>query len=123
LGLFSSFTKDLKARIPTERSTRFYVQAKLHDSGFKMPTKPKTPMILFANGAGVGIMRSIIQEKLNSIVEGNHNHNIGTISLFFGTRTTGDFLFKGDFETAARARALKEFKVAFSRQSVSIVKY
>jgi sulfite reductase alpha subunit-like flavoprotein len=72
---------------------------------------------MFANGAGVAPMRALIQEKIRSEFE-NLSCNLGTIALYFGTRTSSDFLFKGDYETAVKCGILKEFKVSFSRQQV-----
>lgn len=73
---------------------------------------------MFATGAGVAPMRAMIQEKLRLNSLGIKN-NYGLMSLFFGTKTDKDFLFKGEFETAAKLGALNELKVAFSRQPVN----
>jgi len=74
--------------------------------------------VMFANGAGIAPMRSLLQEKVRNQVEQTPT-NLGQIALFFGTRTDGDYLFKGDYETAIKCGCLKEFKIAFSRQKVS----
>lgn len=73
---------------------------------------------MMANGAGAAPMRAIIQEKLRKSSLGLDSE-FGLLSLFFGTKTDKDLLFKGEYETAAKLGVLKELKIAFSRQSVN----
>lgn len=118
LGLFSAYLLDLKNNIAQQRKAGASVACKIHSSVFKLPPKMNTPIVCFANGAGIGIIRSLIQEKMHAITNELDNHPIGPISIFFGTRTSSDMLIKGDLETATRAKVVKEMKVAFSRQEV-----
>lgn len=120
LGLFSAFLLDIKNRIVQERRDGLSLFCKVHNSAFKLPEKPASPIVCFANGAGIGMIRSLIQEKLHAVSNEVEGHSIGPISLFFGARTSADLLIKGDLETATRAKILKECKIALSREAVSI---
>ena len=118
LGLFSGFLLELKNSIVQQRKSGVTLACRLHPSVFKLPAKINTPIVCFANGAGIGIIRSLIQEKLHAIANEIGDHPIGPISVFFGTRTSSDMLIKGDLETATRAKVVKELKVALSREEV-----
>lgn len=121
LGLFSGFLLEIKNSIIQLRKSGITLACKVHQSLFKLPPKINTPIVCFANGAGIGIIRSLIQEKLHAAANEITDHPIGPISIFFGTRTSSDMLIKGDLETATRAKVVKELKIAFSREDVPLI--
>ncbi|KAK9318892.1 NADPH-cytochrome P450 reductase [Lipomyces orientalis] len=85
-------------------------------SNFKLPSDPKTPVIMVGPGTGVAPFRGFIQERAKQVQDGV---SIGRLLLFFGCRNaTEDYVYESEWEEYGRVLN-DHFNVitAFSRQT------
>ncbi|KAI0466529.1 hypothetical protein F4859DRAFT_526629 [Xylaria cf. heliscus] len=74
------------------------IHAAIRKSKFKLPTLPRTPIIMVAAGTGMAVFRGFIQERtrLKSI-----GKPVGPMVLFFGCRNPEeDYLYREELEEA-----------------------
>lgn len=121
LGIFSEFVRNCEKNLKEKPNTKINIQAKIVKSSLVPPSDLNKNIVMIANGAGVAPMRGIIHRKMKSITKGENPK--GLLALFFGTKTKGDLLFEGDLSVASKMRALNDFKVAYSRETVILVKF
>ncbi|HEX5473726.1 MAG TPA: cytochrome b5 domain-containing protein [Vicinamibacterales bacterium] len=75
---------------------------------FHLPSDPRTPIVMFAGGAGIAPFRGFLQERARQ-------HQAGENWLFFGIRTRDDLYF-GDELAALVAAGRLRLDVACSRE-------
>ncbi len=84
-----------------------------HESSFRLPEDPATPIIMVGPGTGVAPFRGFLQERDCQMEKGQR---VGPAMLFFGCRhAEHDFLYRQEMEDLAE-RGVCELSVAFSRQ-------
>jgi len=89
-----------------------YVQ---HNSHFKLPSNPETPIIMVGPGTGVAPFRSFIEER-------DETGAAGKSWLFYGDRHfRTDFLYQTDWQRWLKSGALTRMDVAFSRDTAEKV--
>lgn len=83
-------------------------------SSFRLPTSPKTPVILIGPGTGLAPLRGFVQERA---AQRSHGEEVGATLLFFGCRRPDqDYLYREELESYAQDGTLAGLYVAFSRQ-------
>jgi cytochrome P450/NADPH-cytochrome P450 reductase len=83
-------------------------------STFRLPSDPKTPVILIGPGTGLAPLRGFIDERAAQKEQGIP---VGKTLLFFGCRRPDhDYLYREELESHARNGGLDGLYVAFSRQ-------
>ncbi|KAF7296471.1 NADPH--cytochrome P450 reductase [Mycena chlorophos] len=93
-------------------------------STFRLPTNPKSPVIMIGPGTGVAPFRGFVQERValaRRTIEKNGPDALadwGQISLFYGCRkSTEDFLYKDEWpEYAEELKGKFKMHTAFSRE-------
>ena len=93
-------------------------------STFRLPTNPKTPVIMIGPGTGVAPFRGFVQERVamaRRTIEKNGPeglHDWGLIYLYFGCRNSNkDFLYKEEWpEYTKELHGKFVMKTAFSRE-------
>ncbi|CCF60109.1 hypothetical protein KAFR_0J00410 [Kazachstania africana CBS 2517] len=84
-------------------------------SHFKLPSNPRTPVIMIGPGTGVAPFRGFIRERCK-MLELQSNLKLGKHLLFYGCRNNDDYLYKDEFpEYIEKMDGLLELFVAFSR--------
>ncbi|KAF8895295.1 putative cytochrome P450 oxidoreductase [Infundibulicybe gibba] len=94
-------------------------------STFRLPTNPKSPVIMIGPGTGVAPFRGFVQERValaRRSIEKNGPDALadwGRISLFYGCRkSTEDYLYKDEWpQYAEELRGKFSMHVAFSREN------
>ncbi|MDR3690895.1 MAG: cytochrome b5 domain-containing protein [Fimbriimonas sp.] len=113
---------DLDPIVPAPRKadpwTQFEEGARLtlrvvHPSRFQLPIDSATPIVMFANGAGIAPFRSFLIERTKE-QEGGANW------LFFGTRGRHQFLYRSEMEQWVREGRL-DLRIAFSNEEIEAV--
>lgn len=70
----------------------------VRQSSFRLPTNPKTPIIMIGPGTGVAPFRGFIQEKSAQVKGGGET---GKMLLFYGCRTsTEDFIYQEEWKVS-----------------------
>ena len=77
---------------------------------FHLPLDPRTPIVMFAAGAGIAPFRGFVQER-------SRHADSGETWLFFGTRTVEEFFFFDEIEQWVGQGKLN-LRVAFSAAAV-----
>ncbi|KAG1743298.1 uncharacterized protein EDB91DRAFT_1335900 [Suillus paluster] len=93
-------------------------------STFRLPTNPKTPVIMVGPGTGVAPFRGFVQERValaRRTIEKNGPDALadwGQVSLFYGCRkSTEDFLYKDEWpQYTAELKGKFTMHCAFSRE-------
>lgn len=93
-------------------------------STFRLPTNPKSPVIMIGPGTGVAPFRGFVQERVamaRRTIDKNGPEGLadwGSIRLYFGSRTsTHDFLYKDEWPEYQRELLGKfTMRCAFSRE-------
>ncbi|KAK9478704.1 hypothetical protein V1514DRAFT_50048 [Lipomyces japonicus] len=91
------------------------VPVHIRHSNFKLPSNPKTPIIMIGPGTGVAPFRGFVSER---VAQAANDVPVGKSLLFFGSRNRNeDFLYENEWQDAAEKLADKfELVTAFSRQ-------
>ncbi|KAI0432727.1 hypothetical protein F5Y09DRAFT_353245 [Xylaria sp. FL1042] len=90
------------------------IHAAIRKSKFKLPTLPKTPIIMVAAGTGIAAFRGFIQERARLSAIGKP---VGPMVLFFGCRNAEeDYLYRDELErTRSKLDGVFQIVTAFSR--------
>uniref|UniRef100_A0A8H7XQU1 NADPH--cytochrome P450 reductase n=1 Tax=Psilocybe cubensis TaxID=181762 RepID=A0A8H7XQU1_PSICU len=107
--------------------TETFYKAPIHvrRSTFRLPTNPKSPVIMIGPGTGVAPFRGFVQERValaRRSIEKNGPDSLadwGRISLFYGCRRSDeDFLYKDEWpQYEAELKGKFKLHCAFSRQN------
>lgn len=88
-----------------EPDVRIFIQSSPH---FRLPTSPKTPLIMIGPGTGVAPFRAFVQERILQ-------ENTGRQWLFFGERNRAfDFFYEEEWLSLEQAGKIR-LSLAFSR--------
>ncbi|KAK7682418.1 hypothetical protein QCA50_014623 [Cerrena zonata] len=106
------------------QETVYKVPVHVRRSTFRLPTNPKSPVIMIGPGTGVAPFRGFIQERVamaRRTIEKNGPEGLadwGSIRLYFGSRTsTTDYLYKDEWPEYAKELYGKfTMRCAFSRE-------
>lgn len=88
------------------------VFAHVRTSKFRLPTIPKHPIIAIASGSGVAPFRGFLAERARMAAIGRE---VGKSLLFFGCRSSEDFLYQDELGELQRSNQKMEVVTAFSR--------
>jgi NADPH-ferrihemoprotein reductase len=88
--------------------------AHVQTSKFRLPTIPKTPIIMIACGSGIAPFRGFLAERARIAVIGRE---VGKTVLFFGCRSEEDYLYKDELQELESSNEEIEIIPAFSRAS------
>lgn len=107
-----------------KQETVYKVPVHVRRSTFRLPTNPKSPVIMIGPGTGVAPFRGFIQERVamaRRTIEKNGPEGLadwGSIRLYFGSRTsTTDYLYKDEWsEYAKELHGKFTMRNAFSRE-------
>jgi NADPH-ferrihemoprotein reductase len=86
--------------------------AHVRTSKFRPPTIPKHPIIMIASGSGVAPFRGFFAERSRIAAIGRE---VGKSLLFFGCRSSEDYLYQDELEDLQRSSQGTEVVTAFSR--------
>ena len=86
-------------------------------STFKLPTNPRTPVLMVGPGTGVAPFRGFIRERVKYLeLQADSNVKLGKHLLFYGCRNESDFLYKDEWPVYAKSLGdAFEMHVAHSR--------
>nr|AXL48365.1 cytochrome P450 reductase [Ganoderma lucidum] len=107
-----------------KQETIYKVPIHVRRSTFRLPTNPKSPVIMIGPGTGVAPFRGFVQERVamaRRTIEKNGPEGLadwGSIRLYFGSRTsTQDFLYKDEWpEYGKELHGKFTLRCAFSRE-------
>jgi NADPH-ferrihemoprotein reductase len=89
----------------------------IRDSTFSLPTDASLPIVMVGPGAGIAPFKGFADEKAYLIKTGGEN-TYGEMTLYFGCKGTNwDNLYKEEFAQHQAEGILKEYSVAFSRET------
>ncbi|KAH8104496.1 cytochrome P450 oxidoreductase [Cristinia sonorae] len=108
-----------------KQETIYKVPIHVRRSTFRLPTNPKSPVIMIGPGTGVAPFRGFVQERVamaRRTIEKNGPEGLadwGNIRLYFGSRTsTQDFLYRDEWDNYAKELHGKfTMRCAFSREN------
>ncbi|KAI8986083.1 cytochrome P450 oxidoreductase [Trametes punicea] len=108
-----------------KQETTYKVPIHVRRSTFRLPTNPKSPVIMIGPGTGVAPFRGFVQERVamaRRTIEKNGVEGLadwGSIRLYYGCRSsTKDFLYKEEWpEYAKELHGKFTLRVAFSREN------
>jgi NADPH-ferrihemoprotein reductase len=86
--------------------------AHIRTSKFKLPTVPKHPIIMIASGSGIAPFRGFLAERARIAAIGRE---VGKSFLFFGCRSSDDFLYQDELRELQHRNKDIEVVTAFSR--------
>ncbi|CZR67340.1 related to NADPH-cytochrome P450 reductase (CprA) [Phialocephala subalpina] len=86
--------------------------AHVRTSKFRLPTLPKHPIIMIASGSGIAPFRGFFAERSRIAAIGRE---VGKSLLFFGCRSSEDYLYQDELEDLQRSSQGTEVVTAFSR--------
>jgi len=109
LGTASTFLSHAATEDPA-RAERVALSV-VHPPRFGLPPDPRTPIVMFAGGAGLAPFRGFIQERVRQPAAGES-------WLFIGTRTPDEFPYQDELAQAVGLGRL-HVRVAFSRADVT----
>lgn len=105
-------TSCLKVMKPTN-GHRFTMPLYVRKSQFRLPSKPKTPIIMIGPGTGLAPFRGFIQERDMQRTQGKI---VGETILYFGCRKKSeDYLYQKELEEYESTGTLSKLYVAYSR--------
>jgi cytochrome P450/NADPH-cytochrome P450 reductase len=105
-GVCSNFLR------PQRKSDVVYAFVKDTKSAFRLPSDPRTPVIMIGPGTGLAPFRGFLQERAALKAKGEP---VGPADLFFGCRRPDqDFIYADELK-AFEAQGLCKLHVAFSR--------
>ncbi|KAI0072027.1 cytochrome P450 oxidoreductase [Panus rudis PR-1116 ss-1] len=107
-----------------KQETIYKVPIHVRRSTFRLPTNPKSPVIMIGPGTGVAPFRGFVQERVamaRRTIEKNGPEGLadwGSIRLYFGCRNSNvDFLYKDEWpEYAKELHGKFTMRCAFSRE-------
>ncbi|KAI0785222.1 cytochrome P450 oxidoreductase [Abortiporus biennis] len=107
-----------------KQETIFKAPIHVRRSTFRLPTNPKSPVIMIGPGTGVAPFRGFVQERVamaRRTIEKNGPEGLadwGSIRLYFGSRTSHqDYLYKDEWTDYAKELHGKfTMRCAFSRE-------
>lgn len=73
----------------------------IRHSQFRLPSNPKTPVIMIGPGTGVAPFRGFIRERV-AYVDSNESADLGKHILFYGSRNEKDFLYADEWPGYAK---------------------
>ncbi|OSD07138.1 cytochrome P450 oxidoreductase [Trametes coccinea BRFM310] len=108
-----------------KHETTYKVPIHVRRSTFRLPTNPKSPVIMVGPGTGVAPFRGFVQERVamaRRTIEKNGPEGLadwGSIRLYYGCRSsTKDFLYKDEWpEYAKELHGKFTLRTAFSREN------
>jgi NADPH-ferrihemoprotein reductase len=86
--------------------------AHIRTSKFRLPTVPKHPIIMIASGSGIAPFRGFLAERARIAAIGRE---VGKSLLFFGCRSSDDFLYQDELQELQQRDNDIEVVTAFSR--------
>ena len=86
--------------------------AHIRKSKFRLPILPKNPIIMVASGSGIAPFRGFLGERARIASIGRE---VGQSLLFFGSRSSENFLYKDELQALQRSNVGMEVVTAFSR--------
>lgn len=86
--------------------------AHIRKSKFRLPTVPKNPIIMIASGSGIAPFRGFLAERSRIATIGRE---VGKSLLFFGCRSSDDFLYQDELKELQTSNENAEVVTAFSR--------
>jgi len=111
-GVCTTWLKQKQTGQNTELSAPIFMRK----SGFRMPSNPKTPIIMVGPGTGFAPFRGFIQERKHQL-QTSPETSFGEALLFFGCRTRDqDYIYQEELEQAVEEKVLTGLWVAFSRE-------
>ncbi|KAJ3127314.1 hypothetical protein HK098_006493 [Nowakowskiella sp. JEL0407] len=113
-GLSSSYMARLEPGAVVNATLRL-----CKDLAFRPPKDPKTPIIMVCAGTGISPFRGFLQDRrstgFKSVSKGGESHT----SLYFGCRSTADFIYQDELNEFFNDGTLDELHVALSRPADS----
>lgn len=88
--------------------------AHIRKSKFRLPTIPKNPIIMIASGSGIAPFKGFLAERSRIAAIGRE---VGKSLLFFGCRSSDDYLYQDELEGLVSSNKNTEVVTAFSRAS------
>ena len=88
--------------------------AHIRKSKFRLPTLPKTPVIMIASGSGIAPFRGFLAERSRMATIGRE---VGKSLLFFGCRSPDEYLYQDELQDLQASNRAIEVVTAFSRTS------
>jgi NADPH-ferrihemoprotein reductase len=89
-------------------------------SGFRLPNKPSTPIIMIGPGTGLAPFRGFIQERA---LQRKNGAPVGETVLFFGCQKAKEhFMYERELKDYAANGDISHLHVAFSRDQVQLLK-
>jgi NADPH-ferrihemoprotein reductase len=88
--------------------------AHIRTSKFRLPTVPKHPIIMIASGSGIAPFRGFLAERARIAAIGRE---VGKSLLFFGCRSSDDFLYQDELQELQHRNKDLEVVTAFSRET------
>ncbi|KAG0669441.1 NADPH-cytochrome P450 reductase [Maudiozyma exigua] len=94
-------------------------------STFKLPSNPKTPVIMIGPGTGIAPFRGFVRERVKFLeLQKDSNVELGKHLLFYGCRNEDDYLYQEEWPEYATALGDSfQMFVGFSRDPNSKKKY
>ncbi|CCD23871.1 NADPH--hemoprotein reductase NDAI_0C02110 [Naumovozyma dairenensis CBS 421] len=101
---------------PRNLYQHFKLPIHIRRSTFKLPSNPKTPVIMIGPGTGIAPFRGFIRERVKFMENNPDNIKLGKHLLFYGSRNENDFLYKEEWpQYASKLGDSFEMIVAHSR--------
>ena len=112
---FEHIEYDLKG--PHNLYSNYKLPIYIKRSTFKLPTNPRTPLLMIGPGTGVAPFRGFIRERVKYLeLQADSNVKLGKHVLFYGCRNESDFLYKDEWPVYAKSLGdAFEMHVAYSR--------
>jgi len=105
-------THNLSNKDPTN-GIKHTIPLYVRKSQFRLPSKPKTPVIMIGPGTGVAPFRGFIQERDK---QRQQDKCVGETILYFGCRHKNeDYLYQEELDEYIKNNTLTKLHVAFSR--------
>lgn len=108
---------------PRDKFSKFRLPVHVRRSTFKLPSNPKTPIIMIGPGTGVAPFRGFIRERV--AIKKSSDTEIGKSLLFYGSRRADeDFLYKEEWPEYSKVLGDSfELFTSFSREIPSKKSY